>query len=550
MNAAARWAPTVTGSSVQESLTGTVLLLRFMLRQDRLRLSLWVLGIGLMSFYVANAVQAIVSDEEELVQMAGVFTDPVGRLMTGPAYGMAEPTFERFYAAGYALFIYLLIALMSIFTVIRHTRGEEASGRAELLRANVLGRHATLAAAVLLVFLSTICATFLVMLGALSGGFAVPGSLLVAGSGAAVGLFFAAVGAVSAQLTEASRAASAVAGSVLGLSYLIRMGGDAAATGGTTLSWFSPLGWSQQTAPYVQDRWWPLLLPGALTVAGLLWAFHLSTRRDLGAGLFPGRPGPARARPSLGTPLGIAWESLRGGLRGWGLALVLCGAMFGGYAQTMVEAAGDLPEQFQQVFTGESLMLGYLAYIGLFLAILVAAAGVNAVQQIRGEESQGRAALLLTAPLGRRGWLIAHVAVLVLGLALILLLVGLATGCAAAAVLHQDRAQHFVDLLLASLHQGPAVLAVLGLVVAVFGWAPRFTGVIGWAVVGYAAVMTNFGRLLDLPGVMQNFNVFSHLSPYPVEPVTWAPVLVLSALGVAGLMLGVLGWQRREITSG
>nr|WP_255316694.1 hypothetical protein [Nesterenkonia sp. Act20] len=545
-----RSVPTRTNSSVQGRLSGTGVLLRFMLRQDRLRLSLWVLGIGLMSFYVANAVQAIVSDEDELVQMAGVFTDPVGRLMTGPAYGMAEPSFERFYAAGYVLFIYLLIALMSIFIVVRHTRGEEASGRAELLRASVLGRHATLAAAVSLAFLSNVCAALLVLLGALSGGFAVTGSLLVASSGAAVGLFFTAVGAVSAQLTEASRTASAAAGSVLGLSYLIRMGGDAAAIGGTRLSWFSPLGWSQQTAPYVQDRWWPLLLPALLAVAALLWAFFLSTRRDLGAGLLPSRPGPASARPSLGTPLGISRESLRGGLRGWGLALVLCGAMFGGYAQTMVDSADDLPEQFQRVFTGESLMLGYLAYISIFLAIFVAAAGVSAVQQIRGEESQGRAALMLTAPMSRGSWLLAHVMVLLLGLALILLLVGLATGGAAASVLHQARAQHFADLLLASLHQGPAVLAVLGLVVAVFGWAPRFTGAIGWVVLGYAAIMTNFGRLLDLPPVMQNFNVFSHLSQYPVEPVTWAPVLVLSLLGVAGLTLGVIGWQRREVTSG
>jgi ABC-2 type transport system permease protein len=439
---------------------------------------------------------------------------------------------------------------MSIFTVVRHTRGEEVSGRAELLRANVLGRHATLTAAVLLVLVGNLGAALLVMLGALSGGFAVDGSLLVAGSGASVGLFFGAVGAVSAQWTEGSRTASAVAGSVLGLSYLIRMSGDAAATGGTTLSWFSPLGCSQQTAPYVHDRWWPLLFSAGLTVAVLGWAFLLSSRRDLGAGLFPSRVGPARAQPSLGTPLGIARESLRGGLRGWGLALVLAGAMFGGYAQTMIEAAGDLPEQFQRVFTGESLMLGYLAYLGVFLAIFVAAAGVNGMQQIRSEEAHGRAALLLTSPLSRSGWLIAHLSVLLLGLALILLLVGLATGGAAAAVLHQDRAGHFTDLLLASLHQAPAVLAVVGVVVAVFGWAPKLTGVVGWTVLGYAAVMTNFGRLLELPAVMQNFNLFSHLAPYPVEPVSWTPILVLSALGTVGLTLGILGWQRREINSG
>ncbi len=37
---------------------------------------------------------------------------------------------------------------------------------------------------------------------------------------------------------------------------------------------------------------------------------------------------------------------------------------------------------------------------------------------------------------------------------------------------------------------------------------------------------------------------------HPAEPVTWAPVLVLSLLGVPGLTLGILGWQRREINGG
>ena len=43
----------------------------------------------------------------------------------------------------------LLVALMVMFLVVRHTRAEEESGRAELLRATVTGRHAATAASVL-----------------------------------------------------------------------------------------------------------------------------------------------------------------------------------------------------------------------------------------------------------------------------------------------------------------------------------------------------------------------------------------------------------------
>lgn len=534
----------------QASLVGMGALLRFMLRRDRVRLSLWILGIGLMSFYVANAVQALVTDEAELGQMAGLFADPVGRLMTGPAYGMESPTFERFYAAGYVLFIYILTALMSMFTVVRHTRAEEASGRAELLRADVLGRHATLTAALVLVVLANAGAATLVLLGALSGGFALEGSLLVASSGAAVGLFFAAAAALSAQLTETSRSASALTGALLGLAYLIRMVGDMAAVEGTTLSWFSPLGWSQQTAPYVEDRWWPLLLCLALAGLAVLGAFELSTRRDVGAGLLPSRLGRSHARPGLATPIGVATHTLLGGLRGWGIAVIACAALFGGYAESMLGAAEDLPEEFRSFFSGDTILLGYLAYMSMFLALFVAAAGIGGIQQLRGEERDGRAELLLSAPLSRTRWLGAHLTVILGGLSIMLLLTGLATAAAAVAVLPDDSDGLFSEILLSSLHQGPAVLAVVGLTFAAFGWAPRSAGVLGWSVLGYAAVMTNFGPLLELPDIFFEFNVFGHLAQHPVEPIAWAPVLALCSIGVGGIVLGFTGWRRREINSG
>lgn len=545
-------APNSTDSTgaVRTGLAGTGVLLRFMLRQDRVRLSLWVVGIGLMSFYVANAVQALVTDEAELAQMASLFADPVGRLMTGPAYGMEAPTFERFYAAGYVLFIYILAALMSIFTVVRHTRAEEASGRAELLRAAVLGRHAPLTAALLLVLLANGAAAALVLLGALSGGFAPEGSMLVAASGAAVGLLFAGIAALAAQLTETSRAASGLTGALLGLAYLIRMLGDMAAAEGTAISWFSPLGWSQQTAPYVEDRWWPLLLSLTLIAAAVFGAYGLSTRRDLGAGMLPSRLGRAQARPRLSTPLGVATHTLRGGLRGWGVAVILCGALFGSYAESMVDTAVSLPEEFRSFFAGETVLLGYLAYMAMFLALFVAAAGVGGIQQLRGEEKHGRAELLLSAPLSRTRWLGAHLTVLLGGLGLMLTLTGLATAAAAVAVLQDDSAGHFSEILRASLHQGPAVLAVVGLTLAAYGWVPRFAGLLGWLLLGYAVVMTNFGPLLDLPEVFSTLNVFGHLAQYPVEPVRWSPVLWLSGIGMVGILLGFTGWRRRAINSG
>lgn len=530
-------------------LAGAPALLRLMLRRDRMRLSLWVLGIGLMGFYFAGAIQVVAEDQAQLTQMTTMFADPVGRLMTGPAYGMEAPSFERFYATGYILFLFILTALMSIFTVVRHTRAEEQTGRAELLRANAVGRHATLTAAALLVLLADVLVGLLVTGGALAAGYATAGSLLVGAATVAVGVFFAGAATATVQLSASSRGASAMAGALLGLAYLIRMGGDMAEQGGSALSWFSPLGWSQQTAPYVHDRWWPLLPLAGCAVAFLWLGYWLSTRRDVEASLMPSRLGRAGARPSLGTPTGMAHRVLRGGLRGWTVALVLTALLFGSYAESMIDAADALPEEFAAVFSGDSMMLGYLAYIALFLALFVAAAGVSGLSQLRGEETHGRAELTLSAPMSRTRWLAAHLTVLLLGLGLMLLLTGLGTALGALAVLGEDGAQHVDDLVLASLHQAAPVLAIVGIVVALFGWLPRLAGPVGWLLLGYAAVMINFGSLLELPAVLEDLNVFGHLARFPVEDVAWTPVLMLGGIGVVGIVLGAIGWNRREVAA-
>src|SRR5690625_5872328 len=90
--------------------------------------------------------------------MVTLFSDPVGRIFTGPAYGMDAPSYERFFATGYAPYLFVLAALMNIFLVIRHTRAEEQSGRAELIRASVTGRFAPLTASLLVAVITNLIA--------------------------------------------------------------------------------------------------------------------------------------------------------------------------------------------------------------------------------------------------------------------------------------------------------------------------------------------------------------------------------------------------------
>jgi ABC-2 type transport system permease protein len=516
-----------------------------MLRRDRVKLPAWVGGLGLFVVYIGAALPQLAPTEDDLEAVVPLLEQPVGRMFTGPAYGMTEPTYERFFAAGYAPYLFLLAALMSILLVTRHTRGEEQTGRAELVRAGVAGRHAALTAALGVALVTNALAAAVVALLAVANGFAVPGSVLVGCAVGMVGLAFAGVTAVTVQLSEHSRTAAGIAGAVLGLAFLLRALGDMAAVGGSAASWASPLGWAAQTAPYVLDRWEPLLLLAALAAAGAVLAFRLQDRRDLGASLLAVRPGRAEGGRTLGTPLGLAVRLQRGAVMAWGSAIVVLGAVNGAFTQAMLDAAEDMPVAVREMFGTDALVAGYLAFLAVFSGYLTAAYVVHAMSSLRTEESRGRVDVVLATPTGRAAWLGSHLTAVGVGAGLVLLVSGVGTGAAAAGVTGDGSL--LVDVVLAHVTLLPAVLLVLGLCALLLGWAPQLMVPVGWALVAVMVLVGNFGELLDLPAWVVALSPLSHLASMPVEPFEALPFAVLLVLALAAVALGLVGLRRRQV---
>ena len=158
-------------------LTGTGRLLRFMLRRDRVRFPVWVLAVSIMAAYFSNVI-ALVMDEEALNAMTAFAANPIMGLIGGPGFGFDAITVPRFVVGMYGTSLMLGAAFMSITTISRHTRVEEQTGRAELIRANVVGRHAPLAAALVVAALMNIVMALLTGLTMMSS--AAPGARRIA----------------------------------------------------------------------------------------------------------------------------------------------------------------------------------------------------------------------------------------------------------------------------------------------------------------------------------------------------------------------------------
>lgn len=135
---------------------------------------------------------------------------------------------------------------MSTFMTGRQTRAEEEAGRAEMIGSLPVGGHANATAALLVVAGMNVIVGALVALGLVGLDLPVAGSVVFGVSFCALGLVFAGITLVVAQISENTRVVHGSAGGVLGVAFLLRAIGD---IGDGTASWFSPSAGSRRRVP-------------------------------------------------------------------------------------------------------------------------------------------------------------------------------------------------------------------------------------------------------------------------------------------------------------
>ncbi|MDS1269882.1 anibiotic ABC transporter efflux pump [Lipingzhangella sp. LS1_29] len=528
-----------------DAFAGTGTLIRFQLRRDRLRIPVWLVAITATVVGSAASFTDIFQDDAEIAaRIALLQGNPAGIALTGPGYGLAEAstdTIGPLIANELSATTIILVALMGIFLAVRHTRGEEESGRAELVRAGVVGRHAAITATLAVVGGSIVLLGALLGLGLAAVGMPWTGSMAFGVSMAGLGLVCTALALVFAQITEYARAAVGLSCALFAVAFAVRAAGDVA---DNVLVWYSPVGWTQALRPYAQEEWWPLLPLVGLALALAACAYALNVRRDFGSGLLRPRPGRARARAWLVSPLGLVFRQQRAGLLGWGATMVAFG-LFGGVLSGEAEQLREIEfyENFVQ-FDAAALDQAMFGFYFLFLAMVAGGYTLQTLLRVRGAEHAGGAEAVLATAVSRWHWLGAHVLVALLGSAALLAVAGLAAGTVYA--IQQADLVEIPRLVGAQMVHLPALAVLVGLATFLYGWWPRLSPLV-WAVLGYSFLVWMFGPLLDLPQWMMDASPFLHVAELPHQDLEWAPVLALSGLALALVAGGLFGFRRRDI---
>ena len=526
------------------ALAGAGQVARISVRRDRVLVGAWTLVLVAVCYASAAATPPLYPTVADQVAAAeAINASPAVVALYGPILdvrSLGELSMTKMTVL-YAVFVAILVVVV----VRRHTRTEEESGRAELLGGTAIGRDALLVAALAEGVAISLAVGLLAALADILGGLPVEGSLAFGASWAGLGLVAAGLAAVACQLSASSRTCGAIAAAALGVLFLLRVIGDTTSLSG--LSWLSPFGWGTQLRAWSDPRWWVLLLY-VVTAAVLVGLAHvLRAHRDLGSGLVAPRPGPATGSPRLADAVALAIRLNGPTVLTWTAAMAVLGLVMGAIAPNIGDAldSSGAREMIQRLGGKGAVQDTLLAAELSIMAVVVTCFAVSVVGHGGSDEHDGRTEQVLATATSRGRSYAALLVVAVLGAAWLLLVTGLAVtvGFGAAA---GDLGEAFGRVLPAALVQAPAVWLVTALSVTAYAWRSRWA-VAGWIfVVGFLTV-GQLGELLRLPQWVIDLSPYVHVPRMPVESFEATPVLVMSALAVALLGVGWLGYRSRDI---
>jgi ABC-2 type transport system permease protein len=442
-------------------------------------------------------------------------------------------------------------AVWGLLTSSRLLRGEEDAGRWDLLLAGQTTRRGATARALggLGVAVAVLWAVTAVI-AALAGlsarvDIAAGSALFLALALVSPALMFLAVGAVTSQLAPTRRMAAGYGAVVLGVSYGLRMVGDAG-IGLNALTWLSPLGWVEHLAPLTSNDPWPLVPIVAFTGALGALSVGLAGRRDVGTSLLPDRSHGAPRLRLLGGQFGLSVRLLRGTAVSWLIALAATGLLLGSVAKAAGStlSGSSVQDVFDRLGATGGGVAAYLGVAFLIVAVLVCFVAAGHIGAARTEESEGRLDQIVVRPMSRPRWLGGRLA-----LALVLVLLsGLAGGFftwAGAATQHTGAG--LSQLLAAGVNAGAPAVFLLGVGALLIGWWPRAASVGVYVVLGWSLLIELVGGIGALSRWLLDTSLFHHLASAPAVPVDWAQVGALAACGVAGALVGTAAFARRDL---
>ena len=544
-----------TGTPIDVTATGdagvTASGFRAALRLDwrlvrRSTVLMWLTAAAYMAIEVVSFRSAY-PDQASRQKLLELSTSTAVRMMQGVPSGVDSAGGFAVWDGGWMLM--LIVGCWAVLTATRLTRGEEDSGRAELVLSRPVAPARALLAVVSAMGIGLAGIAVAAALPLIVAGESPAGATLWGVGLATFGAVLVGAGALGAQLFQPRRLAVAVGLGVTAASFLLRVVANSADSR-AWLSSVSPFGWTDRLRPFSDNNvgWLsvPVAAAAALTIASLIISGH----RDSGSALLSSSAARRSRLHLLSSAPAFGWRLASGTLWAWAIAVAVSSLVFGLMTDAIVQFIGK-EDTYRRMLESMGMdmsapLVGFLSYIAGFMALPFALFVCWRIGALRQEEADGRLDNLLVRAVERRR-LLTQTTGLAFAAACVVALAGSVGLWAGAAMV--DAGVGAGQVLRPMAGTLPLVALFTGMSVLVFGLAPRLTVALPLAlgVLGY--LLNTFGTLLNWPSIIVAVSPFNHLARLPAAPMTATAASVMIGAGVAAAAMGVLGFARRDVVS-
>lgn len=525
----------------KNTLAGYREYLRFTFKHNLVRYLVWVAIVVFLIAYIGVFYKSMFDTQAKLDEFASVGSSPGMVAMIGKIGSMA--TIGGAVWTKIWMFTALTLGIGMVFQVTKGARADEENGRTELFRSRPLGIHSTLASVVSGALL--LCAVIGILTALASIGLkldppgtGIAGSVIFGLSITAIGWLGVGVGALTNQLSASASLANSAGSIVMVVFYCMRMIGDMGSN--DTLTWLSPLGWGEKMEPWAYNRGWLILPVIILTAALIAVAFVIEARRDYGSGVLKDKKGKSEAKQLMRRSWGLILHLYKGSIIGWSIGIVLAGLLFGSVANSMLDLIADANVPMLKGSGIDALIGLLLSFIGLVSVVLP----MLIMTGLRSDEAKGLAEAQLAGGISRDRIILERLVIGTIATALLLMLGGASFGLSYGAVA-KDMSLTW-KLAIDSLIYLPGILAIISVIVLLFGLIPRATIPVTWFIYGAMYFGVLLGDAVKAPDWVKNIIPFIGTPKIPYQDFN-ASVFGYLAAAIIFVLLGMLGLRKRDV---
>lgn len=517
------------------------------LKRDWKLILIWVIGLG---GFIAGFVPAFVEigKDQGLIGLYETMKNPAMVAMVGPTTVTEASAYTLGACYAHMMLVFCLVITMIIagLHVVSHTRKEEEKGLTEFVCSYRVGRHAGSIALILEeILIHVIMALFI---GGLMTAFGVESvdaesSFLFGISIGLSGIMAAVIALFVAQIMPTATGATGVSMGLIGLLYMVRACTDIY---DAALSKFNPMGWLYLTFPFTENNW-NYLVPAVLFCAVILVAaFLLERGRDMGSGYVRERTGRGKVSKSLLSVPGFLFRLNRGVIISWIMIFAILGGAYGSiYGEMQGFLEGN--ELLRMMFTYEGISLeeSFTSVITVVLGGLAAILPILIVNKLFAEESSARFGQLFATKVSRGKLYWTTMVIATVSGAFSLLAAAGGLGGTAVTVM-KEGSMEMRTFLEAGMNYFPAVLFMTALAAVVLGWIPR-AGKALYVYLGYNILLNYVLKMLNLPEWFQKTAILSWIPKMPVDEFDGVVFAVICAVSVVLMIVGYVGYERRNL---